>query len=107
VSSSPHEAKVVRAGLSMIALCTTSAALYAALRVVQSLVFEEPDPAMVIWSEHSGFFWRMWIVLYVGGMSALITWIASARHAQRVASFLARALPASAALLAAQALLVP
>ena len=97
----------MRAALAAIALCTTSAALYGLVRVGQSLIFNEPDPAMVIWSEHAGFFWRMWIVLYVGGMGALLTWIASAGHAQRVASFLVRALPASAALLAAQALLLP
>ena len=102
-----QETGAVRAGLAVVALCTTSAALYALLRVAQSLIFPEPDPALVIWSEHAGFFWRTWIVLYLGGMAAWLTWLASARHGERVASVLARALPASAALLAAQALLVP
>lgn len=97
----------MRAALAAIALCTTSAALYGLVRVGQSLIFNEPDPAMVIWSEHAGFFWRMWIVLYVGGTSAFVTWLASARHAQRIASILTRALPAAAAILAAQAILVP
>jgi hypothetical protein len=107
MSAVPQEARSVRAALAVVALCTTSAALYGLLRVAQSLIFSEPDPAMVIWSEHSGFFWRVWIVLYVGGMSAFVTWLASARHAQRIASILTRALPAAAALLAAQAILVP
>jgi hypothetical protein len=98
---------VVRAGLAVVAGCTAATALYAILRVSQALIFTEPDPALVIWSEHSGFFWRSWTVFYVGGMAALLTWMISARHAERVASVLARALPVAAALLAAQAMLVP
>ena len=98
---------LVRSALAAIGGCTAAMAVYAIVRVGQSLVFDEPDPALVIWSEHAGFFWRTWTAFYVGGMAALITWVLAARHAPRVASFLARALPIAAALLAAQALLVP
>lgn len=101
------EAPAVRLGLAVVALCTTSAALYAILRVAQALIFTEPDPALVIWSEHAGFFWRSWTVVYVGGMAAFLTWLASARHAPRVAAFLSKAVAVSAVLLTAQALLVP
>lgn len=97
----------VRAGLSVVAGCTTAAALYALVRVAQSLIFKEPDPALVIWSEHAGFYWRALTVGYVGGMAAFLAWVASARSSSRVAAVLARALPVSAALLAAQAILVP
>ena len=48
----------VRAGLAAVAACTTATGLYALVRVAQSLIFTEPDPALVIWSEHAGFFWR-------------------------------------------------
>lgn len=97
----------VRLGLAVVAACTTAAALYAVLRVAQAMIFPDPDPALVIWSEHAGFFWRSLTVAYAGGMAAFFTWMASARHADRVASFLERATPASALLLAAQAFLVP
>jgi len=97
----------VRAGLSAVAACTTAAGLYALVRVAQALLFAEPDPALVIWSEHAGFFWRALTVGYVGGMVAFLTWIASARSAPRVAEVLARAVPLAASLLAAQAILVP
>lgn len=103
----PTEPASVRLALAFIAMCTTAAALYAVLRVAQAMLFTEPDPAMVIWSEHAGFFWRAWTVVYVGGMAAFLTWLASRRHAARVSSFLVRALPIAAALLTAQALLVP
>ena len=101
------ERVTVRAGLAVVAACTTAAALYAIIRVAQALIFPEPDPALIIWSEHAGFFWRVWTVFYLGGMSAFITWLLSARYAAAIASFLGWALPASALLLAAQSVLVP
>ena len=101
------ERVTVRAGLAVVAACTTAAALYAIIRLAQALIFPEPDPALIIWSEHAGFFWRVWTVFYLGGMSAFITWLLSARHAAAIASFLGWALPASALLLAAQGVLVP
>jgi hypothetical protein len=97
----------VRAALAVIAWCTVAMSLYAIVRIAQSLIFQQPDPALVIWSEHAGFFWRTWTSIYVGGMAAFITWLLAARDAPRVASFLARALPIAAAMLAAQAILVP
>lgn len=107
MSAPPHERWQVRAGLAVVAACTTAAGLYAIVRVAQSLIFPEPNPALVIWSEHAGFFWRALTVGYVGGMAAFLAWMASAHHAARVAALLARALPIAAALLTAQALLVP
>jgi hypothetical protein len=102
-----REPAAVRLGLALVAMCTSATALYAVVRVVQALVFPEPDPALIIWSEHAGFFWRSWTVAYVGGMAAFLAYLASARHAPALASFLARAVPFAAALLTAQALLVP
>lgn len=102
-----REPTSVRLALSVIAACATAAGLYAILRVAQALIFAEPDPALVIWSEHAGYFWRGWTVAYVGGMVGFVTWLASGRDAARVAGVLARAVPAAAALLAAQGVLVP
>jgi hypothetical protein len=107
VGGSVSESAGVRVGLGIVAACTTAAGLYAVVRVVQGIVFPEADPAMIIWSEHAGFFWRAWTVGYVGGMVGILTWMAAGRDAARVAAVLARALPVAAALLAAQAILVP
>jgi hypothetical protein len=104
VSREPSRARL---GLAVVAGCTAATALYAILRVGQALLFREPNPALVIWSEHAGYFWRSLTVGYLGGMVACLAWLASERDAPRVASWLARALPVAAALLAAQALLVP
>jgi hypothetical protein len=97
----------VRAGLAAVAASTTAVGLYALVRVAQSLIFAEPDPALVIWSEHAGFYWRALTVGYVGGTAAFVAWVTSARSSARVARLLAGALPTAAALLAAQAILVP
>ena len=97
----------VRGGLAVAAGCSAAMGLYAIVRVGQKLVFDEPDPALVIWSEHAGFFWRTWTVIYVGGMAALLAWMLAGRDAPRVASTVVRALPIAAAMLAAQAILVP
>jgi len=97
----------VRGALAVVGGCTAAIALYAIVRLAQALIFVEPDPALVIWSEHAGFFWRTWTVVYVGGMAALLTWMFAGRDAPRVAAVLARALPLAAGALAAQAILVP
>ena len=107
MSAAPREPLTVRLGLAFVAACTTAAALYAVVRVAQALIFREPDPAQVIWSEHAGFVWRVLTVGYVGGMVGFVTWLASARHAGRAAAVLARAVPFAAGLLAAQGLLLP
>lgn len=97
----------VRLALAFGAACTTATGLYAVLRVAQAILFPEPDPALVLWSAHAGFFWRAWTVAYVGGMAAVLAWLASAQRPERVARALARAVPAATALLAVQAALVP
>ncbi len=101
------DAMRIRLGLSVIAACTAAIALYGVMRVVQKLLFPEADPALVIWSEHAGFFWRSWTVVYAGGMLGFATWVLSEKHAARVTSFLATAVPIAAAILALQGLLVP
>ena len=97
----------VRVALAAVAACTTSVALYALLRIVQMLLFPEPDPALVLWSEHAGYFWRAWTALYAGGMAGFVAYVASARHAARTARVLATAVVASAVAIAAQGVLIP
>jgi hypothetical protein len=101
------EPRAVRVALAVIAACTSAAALYALLRLGQKLLGREPDPALVLYVAHAGFFWRSWTSAYAGGMVGLLAWLASARDADRVARALARAVAFAAALLTVQALLVP
>lgn len=97
----------VRLALAAVATCTAAVALYAALRIAQKLLFPEPDPALVLWSEHAGYYWRAWTALYAGGMAGFVAYVASGRDAARTARVLASSVVASAILVAAQGVLVP
>ena len=44
--------------------------LYGAVRAIQYFVFPEPNPATVVWTAHSGYFWRIWIVAFAGGIAS-------------------------------------
>jgi hypothetical protein len=90
----------------VISTGVSSTALYAALRVGQNF-FPEPDPALVIWSEHAGYFWRAWIAAYVSGTAGFVTYGISARHATQVAHVLATGVLIATVLLVTQAMFVP
>lgn len=38
--------------------------LYAVVRVIQGVLFPEPNPALVVWSVRIGMFWRIGVVVY-------------------------------------------
>jgi len=97
----------VRLGLALVAAALAATALYALMRVGQKLAFPEPDPAMVIWSEHAGYYWRALTAGYLGGMVGFATWVVSARHAAATARVLVRVLPYAVAMMVAQGLLLP
>ncbi|AKV01175.1 hypothetical protein AKJ09_07838 [Labilithrix luteola] len=103
----PNASRGLRLSLAVVAACLTATGLYGVLRVIQAILFREADPALVIWSPHAGYFWRILIVGYVGGMVGFGTWILAAREPARVARFLSNAVFVVTALLVAQALFVP
>lgn len=102
-----NEPRSVRLALAAVAGCTASVAIYAVIRVAQSLLAPDPDPALVLWSEHSGYFWRAWTAAYAGGTAAFVAYLAAGRDAERTARVLEASVVAAALLLAAQGLLIP
>ncbi len=96
-----------RLGLAFLAACVSSVLFYGVLRVVQSRLFPEPNPAMVIWSAHAGFFWRCWTVAYAGAMVGFLAYGAAARYPERVARALVRTLGVAVVVLTLQSVLVP
>ena len=94
----------MKSALAIATACTTAAFVYPVLRIVQALVLPEPDPATVMWTEHSGFFWRAWTCAYVAGAVALV---ARRFAGDRVARILARAILPVTALVVLQTILVP
>jgi hypothetical protein len=97
----------IRMTLAAIAAAASATTSYAALRVSQALGDHEPDPALVVWNPHAGFFWRAWTSAYIGGMVAFVVFYAAGRDADRTARVLVVATTVATIAIAAQGLLVP
>ena len=97
----------MRLGLALVWGLATAVLLYAVVRAVQYFLFPDPNPVLVVWSPHAGYFWRSWIVSYGGGLAAFIVFFASRTAAPKLARALPAALLASAAVLVAQTIVFP
>jgi hypothetical protein len=96
-----------RLALAWIAAALAAAGFYAVLRVGQALGGAEPDPALIVWSPHAGFFWRAWTAAYFGVMAGFAVFVLAPRAPERVARAVAALVVVVAALVTAQGLLVP
>jgi hypothetical protein len=105
VSESPSTR--LRLSFAFQGACVVAVGLYAALRLVQALLFKEPNPATVIWSAHAGYFWRAWTVSYAGVMAGFVAFAAAKDHDEEVCRWLGVALYAASALIVLQGLFVP
>lgn len=98
---------MTRALVAMIAALEVAALAYALLRTYQFFMHPDPNPALVLWSEHAGFFWRAWTSVYLGGMAGIgVGWIAG-RDVGRVARVVEWVFPAVAVVVMVQGVLVP
>lgn len=92
-----------RLAIAFITACATATATYAVLRVAQYLLFTEPNPALILYSAHAGYFWRSWISAFFGATIGFAAWLAPTRGA--------RSLPlgvvVATGLLTAQTIFVP
>jgi hypothetical protein len=93
-----------RTSIPLIGGALAAVASYALIRLAQGLVFGDPDPALVLYSEHAGYFWRMWIAGFFGGMVAITLLVTDPA---RVVRALPGAVVLAVVLLVAQAVLVP
>ncbi|MBX3228146.1 MAG: hypothetical protein KF837_12565 [Labilithrix sp.] len=96
-----------RLGVAVAAGAVGAAGVYALLRIGQAVLVRDADPALVIYSEHAGYFWRAWTAGYAGGAIAFVAWLCARRDPRALARGLAVAVPVAAVLAAAQGLLVP
>jgi hypothetical protein len=80
---------------------------YAVVRAIQAFIYPEPNPASVVWSAHSGYFWRMLTVSYAGGIAAFVAFVLARENLERPVRALAPSAVVVAALLAAQTVLLP
>ncbi len=94
--------------LFAIAFGAAGAALaYAIARVSLAALMPEPNPAALVWSSRSSFFFRVELSLYAGGLLAFGGHALAARAFDRGGRALLVAFAVSAIALVAQAVLVP
>jgi hypothetical protein len=75
---------------------------FAIVRVLERMLFLEPNPAALIWSEQSPFLWRCAIALYLGGAGVFGGHALAARSPRRAARWLFVALAAATAAIVIQ-----
>ena len=97
----------IELALALVWGLVVAVALYGAIRAVQFVLFPEPNPALVVWSAHAGYLWRVWIVAYAGGGASFVAYMLARRDSARVARALVPALTVSAVMLALQGVLLP
>jgi hypothetical protein len=94
-------------GLTLMAAFVASAGAYPLLRLVQFLLWADPDPRGIIYAEHAGFYWRCLIAGFLGVMVGMLVGPAAVRDHARVALWLKRAGTAFAIVVLVQGLLIP
>jgi hypothetical protein len=104
-------AVVKRIGVdSMMAIAwgiVIAVASYAVVRAIAFFVYPEPNPAGLVWSTHSGYFWRIWTVGYAGGIGSFVAYLLIRPRHAAAARALGPALVVASALLVLQAALFP
>lgn len=96
------------ASLVGIALGAATAVLaYAGVRALERALFPEPNPAMLIWADHSPFTWRAAMALYLGGAGAFGGYLLAARSPGSAARALLAATAAALAAIVVQGALLP
>lgn len=96
-----------RACLALAFLCVAAVIGYAAVRAAELAIFPEANPAVILWSVRSGFFWRCAIALYIGGAGAFGGYALAARSPERAARWLGRGVVIAAVAIALQGALLP
>jgi hypothetical protein len=80
---------------------------YVVLRLVESVMFPEPNPVVVIWTDRSRFGWRALIAAYAGGASVFAGHALATRSPRAASLWLVRITVVATIMLLAQGALVP
>jgi hypothetical protein len=102
-----HQPVVVTAGVAGCWGCVVAVGAYVVVRGIQFFVYPDPDPAMLVWSAHAGFFWRCWTCAYAGGIAAFVAYLGSRARFDLSVRALGPAIAVVALLLAAQVTFLP
>jgi hypothetical protein len=84
-----------------------SAIAYAAVRVLDVLLFPEPNPVVVIWTDRSRFIWRVIIATYLGGAGAFGGYSLALRNPENAFAWMENVILFAGGCLLLQAVLAP
>jgi hypothetical protein len=93
--------------LGVAAGAAVTVVAYAFLRVIERLLFAEPNPAMLLWADPSPFVWRSVTALYLGGAGAFGGYALASRSARAAGRGLLAAVTAAVAAILVQGALFP
>jgi hypothetical protein len=97
----------LRASAAAVVGCACSVIVYALLRAAQRLGTPEPDPALVLFSAHAGFFWRALLAAHAGGMTGLAAWLGGGPDGARTARVAAWLVPVATTAIVLTAAFLP
>lgn len=80
---------------------------YVAVRLVDVVLFPEPNPIVVIWTDRSRFLWRVLIAIYLGGAAVFSGTAMAARSPEHVPIWLERMILWAGACLILQTIFAP
>lgn len=80
---------------------------YVAVRLLDVVLFPEPNPVVVIWTDRSRFLWRALIATYLGGAAAFGGFAVAMRAPERVHAWLSRVILWAGGCLVVQTILAP
>lgn len=80
---------------------------YAAVRIMDVVLFPEPNPVVVIWTDRSRFLWRALIAMYLGGASVFGGYSLAVRNPEAAPSRLSRVVLLAGVCLLGQTVFAP
>lgn len=87
--------------------CAVTVFAYSTVRIVDVLLFPEPNPAIVVWTDRSRFVWRALVAVYLGGASVFAGFGLVNRTPERSSTWLEWTVLAAASSLLGQAVFAP
>jgi hypothetical protein len=86
---------------------TITAIAYVAVRLLDVVLFPEPNPVVVIWTDRSRFIWRVLIASYLGGAAVFAGYRLASRTPEDVFDWLERFIVLAGVCLLLQAIFAP
>lgn len=97
-------ARVLTAAVFGLAI---TAIAYAAVRLFDVVLFPEPNPAVVIWTDRSRFIWRVLIASYLGGAGVFAGYGLAARTPENIFVWMEKLILSAGACLLLQVIFAP